>query len=1118
MRRYSRKLRRYQRENPDIDPLKLEEVVKMAKARELFSRGMAKTTLMKQFKISADTLKRWLEGLEPTDEERKIKAIKLYREGASLRQIVKETKSSDRTVKGWLGKLIAERAAMRKVKAIKLYREGASLRQIIKETKSSGETVKEWLENEEPYIDPRVEQAKKLYSQGFGLLEICDVVKAHHDTVKEWIKILLLEKKDARIEEAKILREQGRSIDSIAKQLHAEYHTIKSWLDIPDKIKYWTSDENEILKTYYESENWDELLPKLPGRSKNAIYTRARLKRLKKKRTRKDKAKKKKRDLKRFRNPDIDPKKLDYVARVTAAIKLYLKGNSPSEISEILNTPYRTIVCWLKPHLPDRQDRREAARNLYLSGITNFSEIARRVGYRSQTSVSEILSDLLPLPTDIPFEDRHLSERTQQRSLKKRQAEILASRGHSLEDIADKIAEPKRKLRKWLNLESKKFDKYWTVSVRKARKRDRHGTYYIRIRPSTALREEGYSEKHIAGTSNLKDVKNQANMLQKRLNERTVKGLYGLDLSDLDLPKQRGDKYWTVSIRKAKKREKQGVYYMRIRPSIALTEDKFKEKHISSKTSILSLAKAKATKLQELLDERALQGSFSLDFLEQKKLRRYNPTIDPKRLELAVKISKARELFALGWNKTKIAKNLRTSVTEINEWVEPLESEETGWQDAVDSLLNKGYLKIELAKILHKKVDCKIDVARAWFSKRLTPSYYIQKQIVNLDSDLPPKKGSDLNSGEWLAAFNSLIDKGYSRDEITIYLSSKTNKRKAGIRNQIYRGKPSLLLQKILVEFDKTASAKPWVGVVLDWESALGELLKKGYYKQEIIDELRKITDIGHVAISNVLSGKKLPDAELQHAIISLNENLRPADWVLAIDALLSKGFPIEDLAKILAEKLNVTSTTAYSWLRKERKPQRSVEAILNLSQKLSSVDTTNWEEALQSLYDKGYHKTQIAKILQKKTGFHFTHIIKLLTTLKKLPTILKLEISNLDGFLGDFKGAVNHLLAKGYKKIELAKLLCEKIECHPITARNWFGKSNPPLEIKQAIIELDDELPDWQTAIDKLLLHYSKAQLAQIMFEKMGYNKTTAWFWFDKKYVPPLDVRFEIAHMASQL
>ena len=119
-----------------------------------------------------------------------------------------------------------------------------------------------------------------------------------------------------------------------------------------------------------------------------------------------------------------------------------------------------------------------------------------------------------------------------------------------------------------------------------------------------------------------------------------------------------------------------------------------------------------------------------------------------------------------------------------------------------------------------------------------------------------------------------------------------------------------------------------------------------------------------------------------------------------------------------------------------------------------------------------------------------------------------------------DWESAVDSLVKnKGYRHKELALILCQKIACKWNIAIHWFAKRRrPPISAQQAIIELDAELPElkWEAAVDSLVKAkgYKQAELARMLCQKIDCKWKTAQYWFGKRRKPPISVRHAIIEL----
>ena len=58
------------------------------------------------------------------------------------------------------------------------------------------------------------------------------------------------------------------------------------------------------------------------------------------------------------------------------------------------------------------------------------------------------------------------------------------------------------------------------------------------------------------------------------------------------------------------------------------------------------------------------------------------------------------------------------------------------WKKAIDNLLNSGYTKTELSRILSRETGCKFRTAIHWFAKRQLPPLKMRIAIVELEKNL----------------------------------------------------------------------------------------------------------------------------------------------------------------------------------------------------------------------------------------------------------------------------------------------------------------------------------------------------------------------------------------------
>lgn len=371
--------------------------------------------------------------------------------------------------------------------------------------------------------------------------------------------------------------------------------------------------------------------------------------------------------------------------------------------------------------------------------------------------------------------------------------------------------------------------------------------------------------------------------------------------------------------------------------------------------------------------------------------------IDPDKLNLISTISKARQMYLNGVSRDKIGKKLGIEPSKITPWVADINPD---WEAALDQLLAKGYIKSEIITLLCEKVNCSKSTARSWLSKDYKPTIPAQLALVALNDHL---------------------------------------------------------------------DAKPYLGWDGDWRAAVDSMLEKGYKKTELVRKLRDRTSYGQRAAMQWFSKKNVPPIPAQIEMVNLDQELPPLpdlpDWKTLVDELLGLGYNISELARMLQEHIDCNIGTAKFWFYKKNTPPPAAQiAIANLHSRLSA--------------------------------------------------------------LPDWKSSVNSLLAKGYSKNELGRMLSDRIDCKPRTAVSWLAKkSRPPALAKIAIIKLDEELPsliieeNWEDAVDRMLdKGYSRIQLARILCRHIGCNPLSAQRWFAKKFSPSLYVRAAIIEMEKKL
>jgi SOS response regulatory protein OraA/RecX len=184
------------------------------------------------------------------------------------------------------------------------------------------------------------------------------------------------------------------------------------------------------------------------------------------------------------------------------------------------------------------------------------------------------------------------------------------------------------------------------------------------------------------------------------------------------------------------------------------------------------------------------------------------------------------------------------------------------WEEAVNSLLRKGYRKSELSRIIGEHVGCNPSTAITWVMKKSKPPLDVQQAIVSLDETL--------SSIKWEAAIDSLIEKGYNRSMISDILCQKFKCKfntALGWVSKKYR--PTLGMQKKIVELDRNLPN-------INWRAAVENLLSKGYSKAELGRMLCERIKCRPVTAARWFGKPRKLPGHVRQAIVRLDQEIGP--------------------------------------------------------------------------------------------------------------------------------------------------------------------------------------------------------------------------------------------------
>ena len=402
---------------------------------------------------------------------------------------------------------------------------------------------------------------------------------------------------------------------------------------------------------------------------------------------------------------------------------------------------------------------------------------------------------------------------------------------------------------------------------------------------------------------------------------------------------------------------------------------------------------------------------------------------NPDDLETLEKMVEARRLYQEGVSLRKISLKLFNSLAPnffyaIRGWVE----------DLIPKRTESTFENIYEARRLRRQGWSKAEIIKKFKIGPLRLNQWLEG--LDVEEEVEP-------IGTFWKALTSLTKKGYLKKEIAQLLAGRLQQQyKISTVSRWLSGKVTTVpveARKAFVEIDKETPIKPYKSYmpqdseIEDLEVILEALRMKGYKLTELADLLSQLIDCSKGTALSWLSGRSTPPLAGKYAIDELNRSLKPKQWVgwegdykSALRELIDKGYSKGELADMIADRLQCNIETARGWISKTRtqKPLEFQMAIVGLNEELEAKAWVTWE--------------------------------------------------------GDWEGAIESLLRKGYLRIELAELLCKKIDCHPRTARAWFGhaRSRVPLPARKYIVELDNELGE---KVDP------RIELAEQIFKQSG-------------------------------
>jgi hypothetical protein len=255
------------------------------------------------------------------------------------------------------------------------------------------------------------------------------------------------------------------------------------------------------------------------------------------------------------------------------------------------------------------------------------------------------------------------------------------------------------------------------------------------------------------------------------------------------------------------------------------------------------------------------------------------------------KRARAREMFSQKISIADIRDEVKVSHKKLDSYLLNLrgkkrKSRELDWIPAIDSLLDKGYLKIEVATLLCNKIGCDKDLAWRWLDERRIirvsedEAKKVQRAIITIDRKLKTKV-TEASSTAWGTALMSLLDRGFKKSWLAGWLQEGLEEKglhyeRATIYQWFFIKTPNAKAVPLLVGLAEHHGDGPKRDV--EWRQHIKSLVSKGYKKSYIATKVydRLLAEnyrVGKRSVVQWMHNKEAP-IRAQVLFIELNRTL----------------------------------------------------------------------------------------------------------------------------------------------------------------------------------------------------------------------------------------------------
>jgi len=820
--------------------------------------------------------------------------------------------------------------ADRKQRAQEMRQQGVGLKAIAKELKADWKTVRKWVASRRNPDDletlEKIERARQLYKKGVSISQIQREVRAARKTVNSWISDLRTKKRRVYTEEDKaraiMLFQQGCKIKDIAEELGADRGTVSKWR------KSGLFGEQEVPKP-----------------------------------------------VRKYSEEDVDNSAL-----------LYQLGFELDDIAKSLDLNIHALYAWRKKGLLgesywDPNTLRPRVRELCRTTNISLVDIARKLNIPKSNVY------LWCRGIERPGYEKRKGKKAQRKMLKEQAIALRETEGLTASQIAEKLGLSPVTVGNWIKgIKKPGFDPEaeaeWVERIRQIYRDATCNQSETKRRAKELGRPivwktlKKWVEDPRYGTPIIcDDPFAEQKLLAKQLYQSLdPEILYGGKPSLQLLADKIGSSKGTLT-----NWLKRGI----LGPKVSLL-DKAKELYLSGDPSFMWQGEPSVTKIakhlgcsRNTLFRWKREGLLDLPRTFN-ALRRRNPDD----LETLEKISFLREKFkdeVLYGGKTfsKLCAEfdlLGSGYYLAKSWVADIWPSAEKVHQSIILLKSYNLKPQDFTSILRKKLrgTASDSMMRAWYRERSVPaSFSVRQAIIDAAKDASPQEVID-----WKKYIQLLFDKGYTKAEIVEMLFPSFDKHKTTIRGWVNavggksKWEPPIDAHSLIKAVADSAPNKEG----FDWGDAYAELLKKGYYKQDIARRIAAKTGYHWNTVVKWLRDESITDLAARQAVLDINDEVPSLrlDWREAVKKLEVKGYARKQLARLL-EKYGIRPNTATQWFYQDHTPTlANQELLIRLADELPALD---WQAALKKLLDL-YPAAEVARMLHKKdpsitTGGH---------------------------------------------------------------------------------------------------------------------------------------------------